>query len=102
VLDFTPSVPELLGPVEQAPGVWYYPAPAPEFALWRVEVERASAELPRTDVGRILLVTDGSVMIKAGADSLELRRGESALITAGEYAELTGSGTAFIGSPGVS
>src|SRR5215218_3501058 len=24
VLDFTPSVPELLTPVEQAPGVWYY------------------------------------------------------------------------------
>jgi len=101
VIDFAPSAPALVRPVEQSPGVWHYPAPAPEFSLWRVEVSRRPAELPATALGRILLVTEGSVHITSRADSLPLRRGESALVTAGERPRLTGSGTVFVGAPGL-
>ncbi len=102
ILDFTPHAPELLRPIEQAPGVCHYPTSAPEFSLWRIEVDRQPATLPATDMGRILLVTGGVVAIMATSDSLQLRRGESALITAGEAAEVSGSGTVFLGSPGIS
>jgi mannose-6-phosphate isomerase len=102
ILDFTPHAPELLRPIEQAPGVCHYPTSAPEFSLWRIEVDRPPATLPATDMGRILLVTGGVVAIMATSDSLQLRRGESALITAGEAAEVSGSGTVFLGSPGIS
>ncbi|MCW2804961.1 MAG: manA, partial [Propionibacteriaceae bacterium] len=37
LLDFTPGRPDLIEGVEQTPGVFAYPTPAPEFALWRVE-----------------------------------------------------------------
>ena len=101
VIDFAPSAPALVRPVEQSPGVWHYPAPAPEFSLWRIEVNGRPAELPATELGRILLVTDGSVRISSRAESLPLRRGESALVTAGERPRITGSGTAFVGAPGL-
>jgi mannose-6-phosphate isomerase class I len=52
-------------------------------------------------LGRILLVTDGSVQITSRAESLPLRRGESALVTAGERPRVTGSGTVFVGAPGL-
>jgi mannose-6-phosphate isomerase len=101
VIDFAPTAPALVRPVEQAPGVWHYPAPAPEFSLWRIEVSRQPAELPATDLGRILLVTDGSVQITSEADCLPLQRGESALVTAGERPILEGAATVFVGAPGL-
>ena len=101
VIDFAPSAPALVRPVEQSPGVWHYPAPAPEFSLWRIEVNGRPAEMPATELGRILLVTDGSVQVMSRAESLPLRRGESALVTVGERTRVTGSGTLFVGAPGL-
>jgi mannose-6-phosphate isomerase len=105
VLDFTPGFPGLISPMLQAPGVWHYPTPAPEFSFWRLEVGTEVIELPGEGTGRIVLVTDGSVTLVSGSPGTEeliLHRGESALVTAAEQVRLTGSGTVFAGAPGVS
>ena len=84
VVDFTPGFGGLVEPQQEAPGVWRYPVPAPEFALWRLELGEEPVPVPATGSGRILLVTDGSVTVRSGEEELELARGESALLTAAE------------------
>jgi mannose-6-phosphate isomerase len=104
VLDFTPGFPGLITPVLEGPGVWHYPAPADEFSFWRLEVSTDPIELPGAGTGRIVLVTDGSVALAsgtAGGDELILRRGESALVTAGEHVRLSGDAVVFVGAPGI-
>ena len=101
VLDFRPGVPDLVRPTEQAPGIWHYAAPAQEFSLWRLDVDRVPIDMPGTEVGRIVLVTEGSVQLESASRYLALRKGESALITAGDPVSVRGSGTVFVGSPGL-
>jgi mannose-6-phosphate isomerase len=101
VVDFTPGFGGLITPVEESPGVWLYPTPAPEFALWRLEAEEDPLGVPATGSGRILLVTAGSVILSSGSEELALARGESALLTAREKATLVGPGTVFVGAPGI-
>jgi len=101
VVDFTPGFGGLVTPVEQSPGIWNYPTPAPEFALWRLETNEDPVEVPGFGGGRILLVTQGSAVLSAGAEDLALARGESALLTATESASLIGPATVFVGAPGV-
>ncbi len=103
VVDFTPGFGGLLTPTEEAPGIWRYQVPAPEFELWRLEIDGAQGLIvPAGGTGRILLVTEGSVTLHSADDELDLARGESALVTAGEQARLAGTATVFIGAPGVS
>jgi mannose-6-phosphate isomerase len=101
VLDFTPGFRGLISPVEESPGVWRYPAPAPEFALWRLEAQGEPVQVPAGTSGRILLVTDGEVSASSATEEIDLKRGEAALLTAGEEAVVRGRGTAFVGGPGV-
>jgi mannose-6-phosphate isomerase len=101
VVDFTPGLGGLITPVEESPGAWHYPTPAPEFALWRLEPGGNPLEVPATGGGRILLVTAGPVILRSGQEELALARGESALLTAREKASLVGPGTVFVGAPGV-
>ena len=101
VLDFTPGLRGLITPLEESPGVWRYPTPAPEFTLWRLEPHAGSAEVPAAGSGRILLVTDGELTAMSTTTRLDLGRGEAALLSAGEEAAVTGRGTAFVGGPGV-
>jgi mannose-6-phosphate isomerase len=101
VVDFTPGFGGLVTPVEESPGAWRYPTPAPEFALWRLETGENPLPLPATGGGRILLVTEGSVILRSESDDLALVRGESALVTATEKASLVGPATVFVGAPGV-
>jgi mannose-6-phosphate isomerase len=101
ILDFTPGLRGLIAPVEELPGVWRYPTPAPDFALWRLEPVAASVAVPATSSGRVLLVTDGELTAMSAAARLDLGRGEAALLTAGEEVELSGHGTAFVGGPGI-
>ena len=101
VVDFTPGFGGLITPVEESPGAWRYPTPAPEFALWRLEVGEDPLAVPATGGGRILLVTEGSVILSSESEDLALARGESALVTATEKASLVGPGTVFVGAPGV-
>jgi mannose-6-phosphate isomerase len=101
ILDFTPGFRGLITPVEESPGVWRYPAPAPEFALWRIEMGGEPVNVPAGTSCRILLVTDGEVSTRSGTEELDLARGEAALLTAGEKVVATGRGTAFVGGPGL-
>ena len=101
ILDFTPGLRGLITPVEESPGVWHYPTPALEFALWRLEPDAVSASVPAAGCGRVLLVTDGELTAMSATARLDLRRGDAALLTAGEEAAVTGRGTAFVGGPGV-
>jgi mannose-6-phosphate isomerase len=104
VLDFTPGFPGLIDAVLQAPGVWHYPTPTPEFSFWRLDVGTDPIELPGLSTGRIVLVTDGSVTLASGTsrgEELILHRGESALVTAAEQVRLSGAAVVFVGAPGV-
>jgi len=101
VLDFRPGLPDFVRPIELAPAIWHYAAPAPEFSLWRLDIDKGPIDVPGTDVGRIVLVSEGSVQMESSTRSLGLHRGESALITAGDPASVRGSGTVFVGSPGL-
>ncbi|WP_375426683.1 mannose-6-phosphate isomerase, class I [uncultured Friedmanniella sp.] len=97
ILDFTPGFPGYVEPVEESPGCWRYPTPAPEFALWRLEPDGSPVEAPGTGSGRVLLVTEGSVDV----GGLTLTRGQAAFASAGEKLRLDGTGTAFVAGPGV-
>jgi mannose-6-phosphate isomerase len=102
LLDFTPGLQSLITPVEQSPGVWEYPTPAAEFALWRVEVGAGRAvRLPAPEGGRIALVCSGTVTIGGAGGRLDLCRGQSAFVSADEpEVEVSGTGTLFVGAPG--
>ena len=102
VLDFTPGFAGLIQPVEETPGLWHYPVPAPEFALWRIDSADTPIPLPATDSARILLVTEGSLSLDSGNAVLGLVRGESAWISASETCTVRCSGIAFVGAPGTS
>ena len=101
ILDFTPGVRGLITPIEESPGKWRYPTPAPEFALWRIECRDEPVAVPAGTTGRILLVTDGELTATSATGKLDLVRGDAALLSAGEDGVLTGQGTAFVGGPGI-
>ena len=101
VLDFTPGFAGLIQPTEDAPGLWRYSVPAPEFALWRIDSADTAVPLPATAGGRILLVTEGSLSLASGNEVLALVRGESVWISASETGTVRGTGTAFVGGPGI-
>jgi mannose-6-phosphate isomerase len=101
ILDFTPGLRGLITPIEEPRGVWRYPTPATEFALWRIEPHGELVAVPAVGSGRVLLVTDGELTAQSSRAELDLVRGEAALLSAGEEALLTGRGTAFVGGPGV-
>ena len=101
ILDFTPGLRSLVTPVEESRGIWRYPTPAREFALWRLEPDGELAAVPAAGSGRVLLVTDGELTARSPTAELDLVRGDAALLSAGEEATLTGRGTAFVGGPGV-
>ena len=100
VLDFTPVTPGLVTSDAVADGVFRYPTPAPEFALWRLEPSGSAVEVPGTDAGRVVVVVDGSVALHAD-DELTLDRGQAAFLEAGTATTVTGVGVVFMASPGL-
>ena len=101
VVDFTPGFAGLTAPEQTAPGVWRYPTPALEFALWRLELTGDPVEIPARGTGRVALVTAGAVTLNSSTTGLNLDRGGSAFITAAEHVIAGGRGTVFVGAPGV-
>ena len=101
VLDFTPGFPGLVEPVEEAPQVWRYPTPAPEFALWRIEAGELPIDLPGAGLGRVVLATRGSARLEAAGLELTLDRGQSAFVSASESVRVSGFATLFVAGPGV-
>ena len=101
VLDFTPGFPGLVEPGEEAPQVWRYPTPAPEFALWRIEAGELPIDLPGAGLGRVVLATRGSARLEAAGLELTLDRGQSAFVSASESVRVSGFATLFVAGPGV-
>jgi mannose-6-phosphate isomerase len=102
LVDFTPGLHAVVAPVHESPGVWAYPTPAEEFALWRVDVTAgAVAAIPGQGSGRIALVTSGSVSFEGASATLGLSQGQSAFLSAEEPPlRLSGEGRVFVGGPG--
>ena len=63
ILDFTPGFPGLITPVEESPGIWRYPTPAPEFALWRIEAGEEPVAGAAGPAGRPVVGTDGVLRV---------------------------------------
>jgi mannose-6-phosphate isomerase len=101
VVDFTPGFAGLTAPEQTALGVWRYPTPAPEFALWRLELTGDPIDIPARGTARVALVTAGAVTLNSATTGLNLDRGGSAFITAAEDVIAGGRGTVFLGAPGV-
>jgi mannose-6-phosphate isomerase len=99
IVDFQPGFPGFVHPVEDAPGIWRYPTPAPEFALWRVDISGEAAA--PGDGARVLLVTEGSLRLTSDGQTLDLARGQAAFLAASESVLVSGTGTAFVGAPGL-
>ena len=101
VLDFRPIGDEPIEPEPVSPGVVRYPAPATEFALWRLAPSGASVDVPATESGRALVVVDGSVTLTSDGSDVTFERGQAAFLEAGTAATVSGTGTAFLAGPGV-
>ncbi|WP_420175927.1 mannose-6-phosphate isomerase, class I [Luteococcus sp. OSA5] len=99
VVDFDAAPVELVRAVQEAPGLSRYPTPAPEFALWQLDLaDGIEVRLPAVDLGRTLLVVEGSL---TGSDGTTLTKGQAAFLEAGEDVTVTGTATAFLAAPGV-
>jgi mannose-6-phosphate isomerase len=101
VLDFTPGVPDLVPVVAEAPSVFRYQTPAPEFSLWRVEGSPAEVLLPAGGSGRIVLAVDGSVELSDGHRTQPVERGQAVFGYPGEELTLTGEGIVVVAAAGV-
>ncbi|MGI3786344.1 MAG: mannose-6-phosphate isomerase, class I [Janthinobacterium lividum] len=100
VLDFNPIPDDTISSEPVSDGVVRYPAPAPEFALWRLTPSGTSVDVPESEAGRALIVVDGSVTLTSDGSDLLLERGQAAFLGAGTAVTATGDGTAFLASPG--
>jgi len=104
LVDFAPGP---VGPVptEQiSAAVLRYRTEAPEFALWRIDVDRAPGDgtaVPAYGSGRVVLCGEGSVTLRSGGVDLGLGRGQAAYLVAEEAAVVRGSGTVFVGASGI-
>jgi mannose-6-phosphate isomerase len=95
VLDFS-SGPATLVPTEERGGEVHYVTPALEFALSRCTLSGQAVGIDAPAGPEILVVTEGSAVVRRGDQELELASGASAFVpaTGGGY-ELRGAGTAF-------
>lgn len=84
-----------------SPGVGVYHTTFPEFRLWGLEGHNDVLDLPATELGRILLVTEGQLVAYCGTDDCELSRGQSVWLPAGDEVKVTGQGRGFLASAGV-
>jgi mannose-6-phosphate isomerase len=101
ILDFTPGFSGFVDCLEHPDGVFAYRPSAPEFALWRLEPSGRTVPVPSVKSGRVLLVYEGSVVLSSSVEQLELGRGQSAFVPAGEDASLSGDGVVFVAGPGI-
>ncbi|WP_027586353.1 mannose-6-phosphate isomerase, class I [Acidipropionibacterium thoenii] len=103
--EIVPADPEPLGE-----GIAVYRTRYPEFRLWRVtpagpsgERGTSPVELPATDLGRIILVTSGTLICRCDQRELEVAPGQAAWLAAGETVQVraTEPVLAFLAAPGV-
>jgi mannose-6-phosphate isomerase len=84
VLDFgAPGVP-ILEADPAGPHEWRYRAPAPEFALSRLELGAGDSVSLAPCGPQIMLCTSGSATVECGGESIELRPGRSVWLPASD------------------
>jgi mannose-6-phosphate isomerase len=85
----------VIEPRPDGAAVLAYDSPAPEFRLYRAEPGAADVTLPGGGGPRIVLCTEGTGLLRAGAGPLKLARGESCYLSAAEET-VTASGPASL------
>ncbi|HHT13909.1 MAG TPA: mannose-6-phosphate isomerase, class I [Propionibacterium sp.] len=100
VVEFRPIVPRPLL-AEGSDGVYVYPTSFPEFELWLVSpVDDAYLPIPRTDCGRIALVTAGEFVLQGDHGEMSLASGDAVFLDADEHANARGEGQLFVAASG--
>ena len=100
VVRFEAEEPTLL-PVEAVgPRTYHYRTSAPEFTVWRVDPGTAPVPVPGAGA-RIALVLDGDAHLTVAGETLDLARGESVLLSAGDCATVFGTGLLYVSGPGI-
>jgi len=100
VVRFKAEEPTLL-PVEAVGArTYHYGTPAPEFSVWRIDPGEVPVPIPGSGA-RIGLVLEGNARITAGGETLDLNRGESVLLSAGDCATVAGTGVLYVSGPGI-
>ena len=100
VVRFQAEEPTLL-PVEAVgPRTYHYGTSAPEFTVWRVDPGAAPVTVPGSGA-RIGIVLDGDAHLTVAGETLDLGRGESVLLSAGDCATVFGTGLLYLSGPGI-
>lgn len=100
VVKFEPMVPKILV-AEGSDGVYVYPTPFPEFELWLVApVDDAYLPMPRSDCGRIALVTEGEFLLQSDRGEMSVASGDAVFIDADEHVNVKGEGQLFLAASG--
>jgi len=100
VVQFQAEEPSLLAVDAVGPRTYHYATSAPEFTVWRVDPGQTPVPVPGSGP-RIGLVLDGDAHLTVGDETLDLARGESVLLRAGECAAVSGSGLLYVSGPGI-
>ena len=101
VSDPATAVP-VIEPTALGDGVTAYETPAPEFRLYRAEVDALDVTLPAAGRPRVVLCTEGTGTLHAGTEILKLAKGESGYLSANDGVVLaSGPATLFIAAPGL-
>jgi len=103
IVDFQPAEPGIVDPVPEGTGVWHYRTSEQEFTLWRLEPspDHGATPMPGQGRARLVLLTDGHLIMRTGTETLELVQGQAAFVGADEAATITGDAMAFLAAPGV-
>jgi mannose-6-phosphate isomerase len=91
LLDPDVTVP-VFSPLPLADGISVYDTPAPEFRLYRLDLSADLLTLPGAGP-RIVLCTEGSVVLRGSSGQVALARGGSCFVSAADGA-VTGTGPA--------
>ncbi|WP_130866555.1 mannose-6-phosphate isomerase, class I [Acidipropionibacterium timonense] len=94
--DLSPQAVVGQDPQRLAGGVDAYRTVFPEFGLWRL-AGPVDADLPASDLGRIVLVVEGSLTLA----TTTLTAGRAVWVAAGECVHVRGDGLGFVAAPGV-
>ncbi len=97
ILDFRPYPGGILKPESIGPGLEAYHTPAQEFELRHLRLDGCGIALKLNEAPLIILCEDGSASLKATGESLSLKKGESAFVSAElERLELEGVGKLWL------
>ncbi|MFI5381709.1 MAG: mannose-6-phosphate isomerase, class I, partial [Tepidisphaerales bacterium] len=96
IVDFSDGCPDILKGEAVSPAETIYRTPAKEFELSRISVAAGTSFVSGTDHSAdILIVLDGAATVKAGDESLPLKRGEIVLAPAGLAYTVEGVATLY-------